>query len=162
MDVHIETPADLTGIRAVEVEAFPTGREADLVDQLRADSDAVFSLVATVANEVVGHVMFSRMRAPLGTLGLGPVAVLPAHRRMGVAAGLIRDGLKRASESGWRGVFVYGNPAYYRRFGFDPSRAVGFSSPYAGPHLMALALQSAGLPSREGRLEYPAAFAAFE
>src|SRR5580704_7695658 len=102
MNIRIETPADLAGIRAVEVEAFPTRREADLVDQLRADSDAVFSLVAAVANGIVGHVMFSRMRAPRGTLGLGPAAVLTAHRRMGIAAGLIRDGLKRASESGWK------------------------------------------------------------
>jgi putative acetyltransferase len=162
MNIRIETPADFTGIRAVEEEAFPTRGEADLVDQLRANSDAVFSLVALVANEIVGHVMFSKMRAPLGTLGLGPVAVLTAHRRTGIAAGLIREGLKRARESGWKGVFVYGNPNYYRRFGFDHSSALWFTSPYAGPRLMALALQGNGIPWEEGRLEYPAAFAAFE
>jgi putative acetyltransferase len=84
------------------------------------------------------------------------------HRRKGVAAGLIRHGLTLAKEGGWKGVFVLGNPLYYKRFGFEPSLAAGFTSPYAGPNLMALALQSDELPMRQGRLEYAGAFAAFE
>jgi hypothetical protein len=35
-------------------------------------------------------------------------------------------------------------PTYYQRLGFDPSRAMGFSSSYAGPHLMGLALHANG------------------
>jgi putative acetyltransferase len=160
MNIRTETVADLAGIRGVEEEAFPTRSEADLVDRLRANGDAVLSLVVSLENEIVGHALFSRMRTPPGTLGLGPVAVLMRHRRKGIAADLIRDGLRRARKEGWKGVFVLGNPAYYCRFGFDPALAAGFTSPYAGPHLMALALQSDGLPLRKGSLEYPAAFAA--
>ncbi len=158
-NIRIETPADFAGIRAVEKAAFPTQAEADLIDRLRADGDAVFSLVALLDNGIIGHAVFSRMRAPFGTLGLGPVAVMAQHRRKGIAANLIREGLRRAREDGWKGVFVLGDPAYYGRFGFDVSLAAGFTSPYAGPHLMAVALQSDGLPSRDGSLEYAAAFA---
>jgi putative acetyltransferase len=162
MDIRTEKPADIAGIRSVEEEAFPTRSEADLVDRLRTDGDAVFSLVAIHEDEIVGHVMLSRMRTPPETLGLGPVAVLTPHRRNGIAASLIREGLRCATEKGWKGVFVLGDPAYYCRFGFDPALASGFTSPYSGPHLLALALQSDGLPTQKGSLEYPAAFATLE
>lgn len=160
MDIRIETAGDLAGIRRVEEEAFPTRSEADLVDRLRADGDAIFSLVAVRMNDIVGHALFSMMRNPPRTLGLGPVAVLTPYRQKGIAANLIRVGLKNALEKGWKGVFVVGNPAYYCRFGFDSALAARFTSPYAGPHLMALELRSGGLSVGKGRLEYPAAFAA--
>jgi predicted N-acetyltransferase YhbS len=32
-----------------------------------------------------------------------------------------------------RAAFVLGELAYYRRFGFRPDLAAGFTSPYAGP-----------------------------
>jgi putative acetyltransferase len=159
MEVRIESAGDLTGIRDVHEEAFPTRSEADLVDQLRANGDAALSLVAVLENEIVGHVMFSVMRTPPGTLGLGPVAVLTRYRRRGIAADLIRAGLKSALQNGWKGVFVLGSPAYYCRFGFDSALAAGFTSRYAGPHLMGLALQSEGL-TQKGSLEYADAFTA--
>jgi putative acetyltransferase len=160
VEIRIETASDFAGIRRVEEEAFPTQSEADLVDRLRADGDAVLSLVAALENQIVGHIMFSKMRTPTRTLALAPVAVLTPHRRNGIAADLIRAGLKHVQEKGWEAVFVLGNPAYYSRFGFDPALASGFTSPYAGPHLMALALQSHGLRVQKGNLDYPAAFAA--
>lgn len=162
MDIRMETAADLAGIRRVEQDAFPTRSEADLVDRLRTDGDSVFSLVAVREDEIVGHVMLSRMRAPSETLGLGPIAVLAPHRRNGIAASLIREGLRRATEKGWKGVFVLGDPAYYCRFGFNAALAAGFTSRYSGPHLLALALQGDGLPIQKGSLEYPAAFATLE
>jgi len=162
MEIRMEKPADFAGIRSVEEDAFPTRSEADLVDRLRTDGDAVFSLVAVHEDEIVGYVMLSRMRTPLETLGLGPVAVLTPHRRNGIAASLIREGLRHATEKGWKGVFVLGDPAYYCRFGFNAALAAGFTSPYSGPHLLALALQRDGLPIQKGSLEYPAAFAVLE
>lgn len=158
MEIRIETPVDIAGIRTVEAEAFPTRAGADLVDRLREDRSAVLSLVAVLDRQVIGHAMFSRMQAPSGALGLGPVAVLASHRRYGLAAKLIREGLSRAKADGWMSVFVLGDPAYYRRFGFETSLAAEFSSPYAGPHLMALALQVDGLAGGDGYLQYPRAF----
>lgn len=160
--VRPEAEADVRAIRAILEAAFPTRLEADLVDQLRADGDVVLSLIAGLEGDVVGYAMFSRMRRPAQTLGLGPVAVCVRHRRKGIAAGLIRAGLRRAGNQGWKGVFVLGDPAYYRRFGFDPDLAAGFTTPYARPYLMALTLGADGLPARTGKLEYAGAFAALE
>jgi putative acetyltransferase len=101
------------------------------------------------------------MTAPFRALGLGPVGVDLAGQKAGVGSQLIVDGLERARQEGWQAVFVLGDPAYYRRFGFTPELAAGFSSPYGGPHLMALALQGP-LPVRTGDITYAKAFEVFE
>ncbi len=72
---------------------------------------------------------------------------------------MIRAGLERAAIDGWHGVFVGGEPGYYRRVGFDAARASGFISPYAGPYLMALALDGE-LPATNGSIDYARAFGA--
>ena len=100
------------------------------------------------------------MRAPFKALGLGPVSVVSDMRRQGVAAQLVKHGIARARAEGWDAIFVLGSPAYYSRFGFSADAASGFVSPFAGPHLMILALGDAGLAPRSGRIDYAPAFAA--
>ncbi len=102
--------------------------------------------------------MFSRMSAPFRALGLAPVAVLPDWRRNGIAARLIEDGIKQAQKDNWVGIIVLGEPGYYKRFGFSVAKAEKFESPYAGPYLMALALQGNDLPCQSGRIDYAPAF----
>jgi putative acetyltransferase len=63
----------------------------------------------------------------------------------------------KATQAGWDAVFVLGDPTFYRRFNFDPSRAAGFTSRYAGPHLMLLVLAQ-GLSATTGRIDYAPAF----
>ncbi|MCZ0732816.1 GNAT family N-acetyltransferase [Phreatobacter sp. AB_2022a] len=157
MLIRRERPDDVAAIRAVLEAAFPGPEEARLVEELRADGDAAIALVAETGGVVVGHVMFSPMTGPLRALGLAPVAVAPAHQRSGVGGGLIRQGLAEARAAGVQAVFVLGDPAYYRRFGFEPRLAEGFASPYAGPYLMVLAL-GGPLPATSGRVDYAPAF----
>jgi putative acetyltransferase len=159
VEVRLETPEDRAAVWSVVASAFATHAEADLVDRLRADDDVVYSLVACEGDDVVGHVLFSRMTAPFRALGLAPVATSASHQRQGIAARLIEDGLARARRDGWEGVFVLGAPAYYGRFGFDAALAAGFSSPYAGEHFMALTLGGT-LPTLAGAVAYAPAFAA--
>jgi len=155
--IRPEEPADRSAIRAVVTAAFGRAVEAELVDRLRDDGGSVISLVAVEDGRIVGHVLFSRMTAPFRALGLGPVCVAPDRQRSGIGSRLIRAGLDRAARDGWQAVFVLGEPAFYHRFGFDPDLARGFSSPYAGPYLMALALDGP-LPVTKGRIGYAAAF----
>jgi putative acetyltransferase len=157
MIVRTEEPTDVAAIHRVVAAAFEREDEADLVDRLRERGDGVISLVALDGGKLVGHILFSRMSAPFRALGLAPVAVLPERQRCGIGTRLICAGLDRARQGGWEGIFVLGDPAYYRRFGFDAALARGFQSPYRGPHLMVLAL-GATLPIAEGVVEYPPAF----
>lgn len=159
MILRPERECDLSGIRQVHIQSFPSAAEADLVERLRTDGDAILSLVAEETGQVAGHVLFSRMMSPLRALGLAPVAVLPVFRRRGIAASLIEMGLREAAAQDWKLVFVLGAPAYYGRFGFSAARAAGFSSPYAGPHFMA---HSLGAAEAGGPAEYAPAFAGLE
>lgn len=159
MILRPEQESDCAAIRQIHIRSFPTAIEADLVERLRADGDAILSLVAEETGQIAGHVLFSRMRSPLRALGLGPVAVLPAFRRRGIAAGLIEMGLREAAARDWELVFVLGAPDYYSRFGFSTARAAGFSSPYAGPYFMA---HSLGAAEAGGPAEYAGAFADLE
>lgn len=156
--IRDETSGDRQKIFAVHAAAFPTDDEARLVDRLRSSGDLAVSLVAEAGGEIVGHVAFSRMSAPIRALGLAPVAVLPSRQNEGVGSALIREGLARAGKKGWQAVFVLGDNAYYERFGFSAQAASGFSCSYAGPHFMALGLAQSGLPQSTGNVAYAAAF----
>ena len=165
MSPHIrpERGDDAAAIRAVLIAAFPTPAEADLVRKLHEEHDSEISLVAENEGGIVGHVMLSRMTVEDGSrsyraLGLGPVAVLPERQRQGIGGALVREALRRADALGEELVFVLGEPDYYRRFGFSAEAAAPFSSPYAGPYLMART-HGVALP-RSGRADYAPAFAA--
>lgn len=159
MIIRDESSDDVTAIRALVEAAFGRAAEAELVDQLRADGDSVISLVAIDGSAIVGHVLFSKMAAPFPCLGLAPVSVQPERQRSGIGNALIRVGVERARHRGHHAVFVLGDHAYYRRFGFDVELARGFASAYAGPYLMVLPLQGK-LSSAEGNIHYAPAFAA--
>ena len=158
MKIRPEKAADLGQIHEILVRSFQDPAEARLVDQLRSGGDMEIALVAADGAAVVGFVALSRMEAPFRALGLAPVAVLPEYRQRGIAARLIWRALAEAKEAGWEGVFLLGDPAYYGRFGFTTDRARGFESVYAGPHLMALALQGEELPANCGKVSYARAF----
>lgn len=136
--------ADHAAIRAVTSAAFGRPDEADLVERLRADGDAVFELVCQRDGAVCGHILFSRLWAnrPDLYLALAPVSVTPALQRSGVGGDLVRAGLVTAREFGAHGVLVLGHPDYYPRFGFSVEAARTIASPFSGsPAFMALALE---------------------
>jgi putative acetyltransferase len=148
---------DRAAIRDVICAAFGRSAEAELVDRLRADGDGVISLVAVDHDRTVGHLMLSKMKAAIKALALAPVSVRSDRQRSGIGSSLVREALRRARIGGWDAVFVLGDPRFYRRFGFDPDLATGFTSPYAGPHFMVLPVQD-GFPIRTGRIDHAAAF----
>jgi putative acetyltransferase len=158
MEIRAELANDEDKVAAVIKCAFGQADEAHLVARLRSDHDAIICLVAVVENDLVGHVMFSRMSAPFRALGLAPVSVAPEHQRCGIGTALIIEGLALAKEQGWDAIFVVGDPGYYERFGFRAELAQGFISPYAGPYLMALLLKELP-PGTSGRIDYAPAFA---
>ena len=156
-------PGDAAGIRAVHEAAFPTPLEADLVEALVREGDAIVSLVDARQGGIVGHVLLSRMRASadgraVRALGLAPVGVLPGFQGGGVGSALIEAALGVARATGEELVFLLGEPDYYARFGFSAAAAAPFASPYAGPYFMALALHPGFEPRAEGEAAYARAF----
>ena len=164
--IREETAADEAGIREANRLAFGGEDEARLIDRLRADGDVVVSLVAVEGDDVLGHVLFSRLpieRAGEAIQGaaLAPVAVRPDRQRQGIGSALIRHGIERCRERGCAAIVVLGHPEYYPRFGFSAALAERLAAPYSGPALMALELEPGSLIGG-GAVRYPPAFAGLE
>lgn len=137
--------------------------EAELVGMIDADGDALVSLVAERDGAIVGHVLFSRMDveadgAAIAGAGLAPVSVVPAQQGQGIGDALIRTGLDALHEQGVAISFVLGHESYYPRFGYSPDLAARFASPFAGPHFMAMMLDSNAAWPLGGRADYAPAF----
>ena len=133
MIVRPETPADHEAVARILTDAFDGPAEARLVELLRASDDHIpdLSLVAEVDGEVVGHIMFSRIRVgDSPALALAPMAVAPAHQRSGVGTALAQASLERAQGRSEAAVVVLGHPGYYPRFGFVPARRFGIEPPW--------------------------------
>jgi putative acetyltransferase len=133
LTIRSELVKDAVAIRAVHEASFPTPAEAELVDALRAAGRLSVSLVAEAEGLPVGHVAFSPVTAgPALGMGLAPLAVLPAYRRHGIGAGLVREGLATCARAGIGFVVVLGSPRYYGRFGFAPASDRGLSDEFGG------------------------------
>ncbi|MGD0612693.1 MAG: HAD-IA family hydrolase [Anaerolineales bacterium] len=166
LGIRPETPRDVAGIRSLHGKAFGHGREADLVDLIRAHHRAALSLVAVNGGEVLGHLLFSKVVLQpqpwaLRGLGLGPVAVLPEFQRRGIGSRLIRAGLELCREQGYDFVVLLGDPAYYRRFRFQRACDHSLENEYGADHeFMVLELQPGALAKASGQVEYPPEFKA--
>ncbi len=155
--IRDETPRDRDAIRAVHRAAFADEMVVRIPDDRNRSGDAVISLVAEHETTIVGHVLFSRLGAPMRAVTLSPLGVHPDFRRQGIGSALVRKGLERARQDQWEAVFVLGSPAYYGRFGFSAAAAEGYTAPYWGWPFMALVFDSS-VP-RTGRITFPDAFA---
>ena len=156
--IRDETARDRDSVRALHRAAFADEPAVvSIVDDLNRSGDAVISLIAEHEANIVGHVLFSRLGAPMRALTLSPLGVHPEVQRAGIGSALVRKGLERARQDQWQAVFVLGSPAYYGRFGFDAAAAQGYTSPYYGWPFMALIFDES-VP-RTGRIDFPDAFA---
>lgn len=164
MRIWSEQEADRAAVHALNVAAFGTRAEADLVEALRRAARPFVSLVAEVGGVVVGHVMFSPVRLParpdLQIMGLAPLAVAPAHQRQGIGGALVRAGLEECRQLGFGAVVVLGHPQYYPRFGFTVAAQAGIGCEFDVPEeaFMLLELRPGYLRGAAGRVQYDPAF----
>ncbi|MDV2475449.1 N-acetyltransferase [Rhodococcus zopfii] len=157
-----ETGADIAAIREINLAAFDTAEEADLVDALRRDPawiDGLSLVTLDDAGALIGYVLLTR--AHIGdtpALCLGPCAVLPQYQKTGVGSAAIRTAFEAAKARGEHFVTVLGHPEYYPRFGFTRASTHGVTMKMSVPDdaLMVLSLDTEPLPS--GVIRYAAAF----
>jgi putative acetyltransferase len=135
--IRAEGDGEQAEVRRVHALAFGDGEQVpSLVDALRAARAALpaLSLVATLGDRVVGHVLLSacRLDAPprlVDVYSLSPLGVLPDHQGQGIGARLIEHALAAADRQSVPLVFLEGSPRYYGKRGFRAAEELGFRAP---------------------------------
>ncbi len=81
-------------------------------------------LVAFYNDKIVGHIISTKAKVvdslnkEYEVLCVGPLSVLPDFQKKGIGGKLLEESIKIARRLGFRGMILFGNPAYYHRFGF--------------------------------------------
>lgn len=156
------THSDFPAIRQIVRHAFAQDDEAHLVEQLRADGDALVELVEASDLALQGHILYSpltieRTSGTIAAAALAPVSVLPAFQRRGLGKALIAAGNGRCAALGLDAIIVLGHADYYPQLGFSAAAAESLEAPFSGPHFMALELRPDVLKAG-GRVRYARAF----
>jgi len=161
MIIRAESESDYKFIRTINIKAFPSSAEADLVEKLRCANIDIISLVAEQGNKFVGHIFFSPVTlenddSGLRIIGLGPMAVLPEYQNKGIGSELVNEGLKVSKDKGYDAVVVLGHPEYYPKFGFKSSKSFGIKSEYdvADDTFMVKELKKGILKGKHGTVKY--------
>ena len=159
--IRAAAPSDFEDIARCIHAAFQSDVEVALVQQLRADQDALLDLVVEREASIVGHVMVSKLALNpdfgLRCGGVAPLSVTPAHQGMGVGAALMNEVLLRSRAADLDALFLLGEPAYYQRFGF---RVTTVESDYPAAYFQAFELTPQCLHGRKTQAVYARAFAA--
>ena len=90
---------------------------------------------------------------------LSPVSVAINKQRQGVGKYMLREGIKLASNLGFKGIVVEGDFRYYQRFGFRTSTKFGIYAskknlPPSEEYLMVMELCENGLENISGEVDY--------
>lgn len=165
LTVRLEAPVDAPAIDDIITLAFNRQAEAKLVHTLRSEGLITLALVAEVADQRVGYILFCPVvifddQQSHPAISLGPIAVLPDWQHQGVGSVLVQRGLAHLQQAGHTIVTVLGNPAFYTRFGFEPAMNFNIRCQYDVPPaaFMVKVLQSAALCGKRGTVHYPSVF----
>jgi len=139
MDCRLAQETDLDSIQKVIETAFSDEENKvnmNLAQDLSIEttSPSIKSLIAEIDNQVIGYVSYSPLflKSASGISGyiLAPLAVSPEHQKQGVGSRLIKSGIDMLTKDGADVLLVYGDPAYYGRFGFREEVGRSFVPPY--------------------------------
>jgi putative acetyltransferase len=136
--IRLATVLDRDSIHEIHMRAFPES-ENRIVATLAVDllsektQPETFALIAETHHAVVGHIAFSPVNMDNNKWKgyiLAPLGVIPEYQKRRIGSTLIESGIERLSKEGVHVLFVYGDPAYYGKFGFNANAASIYSPPY--------------------------------
>ena len=116
---------------------------------------AGLALAAVREGELVGTVRLWHVSAGgRPALVLGPLAVDPACRELGIGAALMHQALAAARARGHAAVILLGDEPYYARFGFssDKTGALSLPGPFERDRLLAIEFAEGALDGAAGMI----------
>jgi len=134
IELRLEEEKDYRIVEELTREAFwnnhvPGCDEHLLVHNLRKTNEFIRELdfVALKNKKNIGNIMYTKSKVLKNDLEniiltFGPVSVLPEYQNKGIGSKLINHTIKLSKEMGYRGIIIYGDPLYYKRFGFIESK----------------------------------------
>ena len=174
MNIRIrqETKADHLKVHELIASAFQNEEHSDhreqfLVERLRKSNAfiAELSLVAEIENEIVGHIMLTKIQIEnenksFESLALAPVSVKPEFQRKGIGSKLIIESHAIAKSLGYKSIIVLGHEGYYPRFGYERTNKYHIEMPFDVPeeNCMVISLSENGLLGVSGEVKYPKEF----
>lgn len=102
--------------------AFPgSDYEADLVQKFHEQGKPAHEWACIHTGKVIAYIAFTPAYhgKEICGLHLAPMAVSPDFQKQGIGTELLRFALRQEPIRN-QTIFVLGEPAYYRRFGFEP------------------------------------------
>ena len=100
-----------------------------LIHNIRKTKEFIKELdfVALYNNKIVGNIVYVKTKitnnnTEYNVITFGPVSVLPEYQNKGIGSKLINHTIKLSQEMGFTAIIIYGDPEYYKRFGFKESK----------------------------------------
>jgi predicted N-acetyltransferase YhbS len=155
--IRAERASDVVAREALLDASFGANRHARTCQRLRDGRAPAEGLAfsAVVRGRLVGTVRLWHVSAGgTAALVLGPLAVDPSCRKLGVGAALMNHALAAAKARGHDAVILLGDAPYYARFGFAGRKTTELSlpGPFERGRLLALELREGALDGAWGMI----------
>ena len=134
IELRLEEKKDYFIVENITREAFwnhhvPGCDEHLLIHNLRKTNEFIKELdfVAINNSNIIGNIVYVKAKVinndmEYNVLTFGPISVLPEYQNNGIGSKLINHTVKLSKEMGYKGIIIYGDPEYYKRFGFKESK----------------------------------------
>ena len=155
--IRAERASDVVAREALLDACFGENRHGRTCQRLRDGRAPATGLALSAVREgkLVGTVRLWHVSAGgRPALVLGPLAVDPACRELGIGAALMHQALAAARARGHEAVILLGDAPYYARFGFsgENTGALALPGPFERDRLLAIEFQPGALEGAEGMI----------
>jgi predicted N-acetyltransferase YhbS len=155
--IRAERAADVATREALLDASFGENRHDRTCQRLRDGRAPAAGLALSAMHEgtLVGTVRLWHVSAGgRPALVLGPLAVDPACRELGIGAALMQQALAAARARGHAAVILLGDAPYYARFGFSAEKTgeLLLPGPFERDRLLAIEFQAGALDGAEGMI----------
>jgi predicted N-acetyltransferase YhbS len=154
-----EQPVHDAEIEHINAEAFGPGRFARAAYKIREGGphERALSFVAVYQGAVIASVRLTRVAAGEGrALLLGPLAVRPDYKNLGIGKRLVRIAVEAAEKTGAAAVVLVGDEPYYGPLGFKrvPRGQIAMPRPVDLNRILAVEIMAGAVAALQGMMDH--------